>query len=536
VRFVARREGSITDAARRLALVAFGAAALHAAPARAADADLSAVAPADGGAFVAGSTSSWTDLRSGILGRWSAGRGAFDWLWRIDAGPATIDALTDVVPAAGAVFAVGSSNGSLSVAKLDPATGTLLRSCRGVGIATHAFGAPFVPGRAVFSGGDLVVVGGTIAWPSQGVIAAIDGNDCSLVGSALVSAPNPGVAAGFAAVDAARDGSLLVSGFAGSDAAVWRFDAALHRLGERGYDLGRAGDAFTDIEIAGDRGVAVAGTSPVTQCIALPALDPDAACGDDGRRELGFAAAGGVALAALPSGGWLAGGGDYGLATGLRPALGFLGAGSPPATVFGALGSLPSSFADVTASDAGIAGVGVSGYFGSRRPFVFGARLDGGAGAFVPLSGLESAAPAPLEPAPAAPPATPDAAPDAARAPAPPAGPALALARFGSLAVRPARDGSIGALMLQCARDCRASGVLRALGDTLGSTVARLRAGETRRIPLRLTAAGGRTLARHAPLRVTVRVTVTDAAGSAETIQKRLTLHAPRPAAPVRAG
>jgi hypothetical protein len=40
--------------------------------------------------------------------------------------------------------------------------------------------------------------------------------------------------------------------------------------------------------------VAVGGMSPGAQCITLPALDPDAACGDDGRRELGFAVVGGA--------------------------------------------------------------------------------------------------------------------------------------------------------------------------------------------------------------------------------------------------
>jgi hypothetical protein len=493
---------------RDAGLLAAVLAATLSAPAHAADADLSAIAPAQAGAFVAGSASSSTDLRSGVAGLWNTRRGAFDWLWRLDAAPATIDTLTDVVPTGGALFAIGSANGSLSVAKLDAATGTLQRSCGGDGIATHSFGAALIPGRAVESGGKLFVVGGTLEFPSRGLIAAIDEGTCGIVDSALVG--DGGQATGFAAVDAAAGGELVVSGFRGTDAALFRFDGALHQLGARGYAVT---GAFTDVKATGTKAVAVASSD--LQCVTLADLDPGC-----GRQKLGLS---GSVLAARPSGGWLVGGSQYGQTTGLQPALaGYSTALVPePQSAFTAFGALPAGFSDVVASRAGLAGAGVKGYFGSRAPFIFTAQPDGGAPVFSPLPGFDAAAPAPLEPAPPEPPA---AAPPAPPAPGPTATAAAptATVRFTSLRPRPARDGSFGLLTLRCASACAARGVIRARYSTIGTASARLRAGETLTIRLALTAAGQRMLARHSRLDLTVRLRVTGSA--AQTFEKRLTL------------
>jgi hypothetical protein len=184
----------------RLLLSTALATLLASAPAFASDADVSAVAQGGTGAFIAGSASSPTDLRSGVAGEWDTAAGRFDWLWKLDAAPGTLDTLTDIVPAGPFVFAIGSANGALSVAKLDAATGTLQRPCGLTGIALHQFGTGLIPGRAVESGGRIFLAGATLGNPSRGVIAAIDESSCQVVGSRLVGG---GQATGFSAVDAA---------------------------------------------------------------------------------------------------------------------------------------------------------------------------------------------------------------------------------------------------------------------------------------------------------------------------------------------
>lgn len=489
----------------RLAAAAVLCALLASDPAYAADADLSAVAPAGGGAFVAGSASSSSDLRSGVAGRWDTGRGAFDWLWRLDAGPATLDTLSDVVPAGDAVFAIGAANGALTVAKLDGATGTLRRSCGPTGSVTHSFGPAFVPGRAVESGGRIYVVGGTLEFPSHGLIAEIDESTCAVVASAEASDATD--ATGFAAVDAAPDGTLVASGYAGMNAALYRFDAGLHALGSHTY---AASGAFTDVKATGSQAVAVA--SSTLQCATLPALAPD--CGSE---ALGVS---GSVLAPRPSGGWLVAGSLYGSATGLQPAVApYSTALEPDAqSAFTAFGAVPALFTDLGSSSAGLVGVGESGYIGSRTPFVYTAGKDGGAPVFTPLPDFDDAAPAPIEPAPEAPPAAaaPSPAPRAAAAPP-------ATGRFSALRKRPKRDGTFGTLTLRCASACSVRGTIRARYTTIGKAGARLRAGQTRTLPLRITAAGRRMLARHGALVTTVRFAV-----GKQVFQKRLTLSTTR--------
>jgi hypothetical protein len=58
----------------------------------------------------------------------------------------------------------------------------------------------------------------------------------------------------------------------------------------------------------------------------------------------------------------------------------------------------------------------------------------------------------------------------------------------------------------------------------VGATTVRLGAGETRRVGLRLSPAARRRLARSGRLHVTVRFVVKDAAGTAQTLRKRLML------------
>jgi hypothetical protein len=476
-------------------------ALLASAPAYAADADLTAVAPAGAGAFAAGSASSSSDLRSGVIGRWNPGRGAFDWLWRLDAGPATLDTLSDVVPAGDAVFAIGSANGALTVAKLDAATGTLQRSCGGSGSVTHSFGPAFVAGRAVESGGRMYVAGGTLEFPSHGLIAAIDESTCAVVDSAKASGATD--ATGFAAVDAAPDGTLVVSGFAGMHAALYRFDPELHQLGSHTY---AASGAFSDVKATGSQAVAVA--SSTLQCATLSTLAPD--CGTE---TLGVS---GSVLAPRPSGGWLVAGSLYGSTTGLQPAVAPYSAALDPdaQSAFNAFGAVPALFTDLASSSAGLVGGGESGYIGSRTPFLYTAGKDGGAPVFTPLPDFDDAAPAPVQPAPDAPPPAGPAAP-APRTAAPPP----ATARFSALRTRPKRDGTFGTLTLRCATACSARGTIRARYTTIGKAAARLRAGQPRRLPLRIDAAGRRMLARHGTLAATVRFAV-----GRQVFQERLTL------------
>ena len=418
---------SSSDIGRRgFATVMTAVAALAAAApqARAGDADATAVVPAaaPAGVFAAGSATFADDTRSAIAGRWNAGRKAFDWLWRVDMAPGGIDAFTDLVEDGGALYGVGFANGKIAVAKLDPATGTLLSSCAGSGVAMHALDAPVLTGRAIAAGGDIVLVGGTLVKPTRGVIAVVDRATCELRQSALVSAADPSADAGFTALARDDDGNLLVSGFLGSDAAVLRFGPDLDRRGTATFDVGAPlGDAFTTVQVDGQRALAAGGA--VLQCLALPSLEPDTGCGAGGRRPLTFEAAGapagGVVAARLPSGGWLLGGANYGFAgfpTILtRAALGaFQAGGLEPHTsvlapagqaVFDAFPYQPSSFSALTASAGGITGVGVSGYFPIRVPFLFSSAPDGTAPEFSRLTGFATAAAAPHEPAPPAPPA-----------------------------------------------------------------------------------------------------------------------------------
>jgi hypothetical protein len=529
------------------AIIAVTAAmAIAAVPqARAADAGAAAITPADDDQsdfFVVGSATFPNDPRSAIAGRWNAGRSAFDWLWRIDAAPLALDDFTDVVATGGSVFGVGYANGLLTVAKLDPATGTLRRSCDGDGVATLAFDAPVLPGKAVALGDDVVVVGGTLTRPTRGVIAVVDGSTCALRASALVSAPTPGLDAGFTAVDRDADGDLLVSGFAGADAAVLRFGASLEPLALRIVDLGGTlGDAFADVRAQGRRALAVSALGPDVQCLELPALTPDVGCGTGGRRALTFAAdgasAGAPVVAPLPSGNWLIAGAHSGqagfptvqtraalaayTATGLQPDRSVLAPDGR--AVFDAFAYLPSAFTGLTASTTGIAGVGVSGYFPTRAPFLFSAGRDGARPAFTPLTGFDTAAPAPVEPLqPGAP------APPAASGPAPPAAARLATGSFKLRRSLPSADSDFGTLSLKCARACTARGTYRTPGARIGSTMVRIPAGRTQRIRLRLSPAGLRRLARAGQLHITVRFTVSASGAASETLTKRVTLRARR--------
>jgi hypothetical protein len=79
-------------------------------------------------------------------------------------------------------------------------------------------------------------------------------------------------------------------------------------------------------------------------------------------------------------------------------------------------------------------------------------------------------------------------------------------------------------------RACTARGDYRAGRSPLGARTVRLRAGQTRRVALRLSPAGRRRLAGSRRLRVTVRFVVRDAAGAAQTLRKQMTLRVNRPA------
>jgi hypothetical protein len=529
--------------------------AVAAPDARAADADASAVELAPGGAavYVGGSSQLSGDIRSSVLGRWNVGAGAFDWLERVEAAPGAADAFSDIVQAGGYLYGVGYANGSLAIAKADPTTGTLQRSCGATGVALNGLGPSVLPGKAVAIGGDLVVVGGTLVQPTRGFIAVVDGGDCTLRSSALIGAPNASANVGFTSVDLAADGSPVVSGFSGTDAAIFRFGADLTPLGTQTFDLGGVlGEAFTDVRAGSTGGIAVGlvGTSLLAQCFTLPALSADASCGTAGRRSLSFNAGGtptgGAVLGRLPSGSWLVAGSHVGYAgyssSLSRAAIGTFKAANlnadagvfapTGAHVFDPFPSMPSAFTSVAASTTSIAAVGVSGYLGARQPFVFTAQPDGSRTTFTPLAGFDSAAVAPVEPAPPEP-----AAAVAEQSASGPAGTGtspgraaavLATGRFSSLLARPASDGTFGFLTLRCARACAATGVYTARtrgGGTvrLGATRARLVAGDSLRVRLALTRAGRTRLRRHRRLAVKVRFEVT-APGARQVVERALKL------------
>jgi hypothetical protein len=510
----------------------------HGAPAaRAADADASAVAVAPGapGVFLAGSVQSPGDPRSGVAGRWNPARSGFDWLARVNAPPGAADGFTAIVPAGAFVYGISSADGRLAVAKMDAGTGRLRRACGPAGVRLSSLGPPVLPGRAATAGGRIVVVGRTLGQPSRGFIAAVDGGDCRVLRSAVVGAAGPGVDVGFTAIDLDASGSPVVAGFSGAQPAVFRFDGGLLPRGTQTFGAGGAARAaFTDVRVAQDRGIAVGsvGSQLVAQCFTLPALSADARCGPAGLRSLNFHGAGVPAgpatLGRLPSGSWLvaaAQAGPGGSPTSeLRPALGAFEPkalradprvfGPAGTQVFDPFGAAPSGFSAVTASAAGITGVGNSGPVGSRRPFLFSSRLDGTAPSFTPLAGLATAPPAPVEPA--APPPPP---------PRPGGAPLLARARFTRMAGRPAADGTFGFLTLTCRRACTARGSYTApLGGgrtaRLGRARARLAAGWRLRVRLALTRRGLRTLARAGRLPVTVRFGVADAAGTRQVVRR----------------
>jgi hypothetical protein len=519
--------------------------------ARAADAEANAigVAPDASDVFVGGSAEFANDPRSGVAGRWSTARAGFDWLERVDAAPGAADGFTSIVPAGAFVYGVGYANGSLAVAKLDADTGRLRHACGPTGVRLSSLGPSVLPAMAAAAGDDIVVVGATLAKPTRGVIAKVDGGDCHVLRSGLVGAKDPSVNVGFTAVDLDASGNPLVTGFSGTRAALFRFDRALLPGGTRTFDLGgTSGAAFSDVRAGTNGGVAVGsvGSRLLAQCFTLPALSPDWRCGTAGRRPLPFHGDGVPARAAtlgrLPSGSWLVAGSHAGKvgfpSSRLRPALGaFQPSGlNTDARVFAPTGmqvfdpfpTVAAGFTAVTASSTSISGVGTSGDLGSRRPFLFSSGLDGTKPAFTPLTGLDTAPPAPVEPAPAAqppPPTTGVAAPTAPRAPL------LARARFARLARRPAADGTFGVLTLMCRRACTARGSYTApLRGTrpvrLGGTRATLAPGWRLRLRLALTPRGLRALARAKRLRVTVGFVVTDGAGARQVVRRPLNMRA----------
>ncbi|HTE61441.1 MAG TPA: hypothetical protein VK631_13905, partial [Solirubrobacteraceae bacterium] len=499
--------------------------------------------------FVGGSAQSANDVRAGVAVRWSAARGGFDWLERVDAAPGAADGFTAIVPAGAFVYGVGSANGSLAVAKLDADTGRLRQACGPSGVRLSSLGPAVLPGRAVAAGGTIVVVGRTLAAPTRGFIAAVDGGGCNVVRSALVGAGDPSVSVGFTGVDLDASGNPVVAGFSGTSAALFRFDGGLNPRGTQRFDLG---GAFSDVRAGPDGGVAVgaAGSRLLAQCFTLPALSADGRCGTAGRRSLRFhrdgVPASGATLGRLPSGSWLVAGshtGEGGFATRQsRPALSALepdGLGAD-ARVFGPTGrqvfdpfpTVPAGFSAVTASAASIAGVGSSGQPGSTRPFLFSSGLDGTRPVFTPLTGLDAAPPAAVEPAPPAQPAQPPPPATTGAAPlAPRRAPALATARFARLARRPAADGTFGFVALTCRRACTARGRYTTPGPgtravRLGGTKARLAARWRLRLRLAFTRRGLRTLARAERLPVTVRFVVTDGAGARQVVRRQLVVRA----------
>jgi hypothetical protein len=524
-------------------------------PARAGDADGSAVAVAAGSVYVGGSAFHSGDLRSSIIGRFNPAAGSFDWLERVEGAAGAADGITDVVAAGGYVYGIGYGNGGLVVSKLDPATGTLQRSCGEGGVTVNGLGASILPGRAAALGDDLVVVGATLALPTRGVIAIVDGATCTVRASATLGAADPASSVGFTTVAVDSAGFPVVAGFSGSDAALFRFAPDLTPLVSRTVDLGGTlADVFTGLAAGPDGGVAVgiAGTTLHAQCFTLPALTAVPECGPAGRRTLKYGAGapyGTVALARTAAGGWLVAGSEFGWAT---PA-GFLtraalAAFEPTAleadtTVFAPTGAQvldpfpyqPSSFAAVTADADGITATGTAGYVGSRRPFLFTSHTDGTGAAVTPLDGFESAPPAPVEPAPPAPPAAP---PVAAPAAPPPPRPALATVRWSALTKRPDRNGGFGRLTLRCARDCRASGTytVRVRGRVvrLGKASARLGAGESVRVRLVLSPGGRRRLGHSRRLAVKVRLRVTGPQSERALFETAVRLAPRKPTTPRR--
>jgi hypothetical protein len=252
----------------------------------------------------------------------------------------------------------------------------------------------------------------------------------------------------------------------------------------------------------------------------------------------GNGAPAGAALGRLPSGSWLVAGsraGNTGSSTRrARPEL----AAFQPADlsadphVFGPTGTqvfdpfptVAAGFSAVTASETSIAGVGSSGYPGSRQPFLFSSALDGTTPTFTPLTGLDTAPHAPVEPAPTAAPSSPAAPPTRRVRP-------LARVRFVRLARRPAADGTFGFLTVTCRRACTARGrytapVRGTRTARLGGTKARLAAGWQLRLRLALTRRGLRTLARAKQLPVTVEWVITSAAGARQVVRTIVNMRA----------
>lgn len=528
-------------------------AALAATPsaAHAGDADATAVTLASGRVYVGGSTFHAGDLRSSVVGRFDPATGAFDWLERVEGAAGAADGITDLVATGGFLYGIGYGTGGLVVSKLDPATGTLQRACGPTGVSVNALGASVLPGRAAPFGNDLVVVGGTLALPTRGVIAIVDGATCTVRSSAMIGAADPQSSVGFTTVAIDSAGHPVVAGFSGTDAALFRFAPDLTPLQTRTVDLGALlGEAFTGLAVGPDGGVAVglAGTALHGQCFTLPALTAVAACGTAGRRGLSFGAGaptGTVALTRRPSGGWLVAGSELGWAV---PA-GFLAraalaafepaALAPDPTVFAPTGAqvlnpfpyLPSAFAAVSASADRIAAAGTAGYPGARQPLLFTSQPDGTAPAVTPLDGFESAPAAPVEPAPPAA-AAPAPEPVTGPPPTPPARPALATARWLKLAKRPDAAGGFGVVSLRCARACRATArytvKLRGRTVRVGAASARLAAGDAVRLRLALSRSGRRRLDDRRRLAVTVRVRVTGARRERALFQTAVRLTAPR--------
>lgn len=530
------------------AALAAGLLAASAPAARAADADAIAVAagPDAASLLVGGSAQFPNEPRSSVAGRWSTERGRFDWLERVDAAPGAADGFTALVPAGRFAYGIGYANGSLAVAKIDAATGTLQRSCGPTGVHLSSLGPAVLPGRAVAAGGGVVVAGATTVRPTRGFVAVVDGGDCTVRRSALVSAGDGSLDVGFTSVDLDASGNAVAAGFSGTKAAVVRFDGALVPQAVQTFDLGGGfGGAFTDVRVAGDRGVAVGltGTRLLAQCFRLPALSADTSCGTAGLRSLSYngdgAPAAGATLGRLPSGSLLVAGSHSGRAglsrTQVRPALGAFRAADMSADggvfapagaqVFDPFPAVGSGFTAVTAAAGGIAGVGTSGLVGSRRAFLYTSAVDGTKPAFTSLA-LDSAVAAPVEAAPSAPAAAPAAGVVKA------APPLLAQPRFSGLARRAAADGTFGFLTLSCRRACTARGVYSAplpgaRRARLGSALVRLSMGSRLRLRLALSSRGLRTLGRERRLPVTVRFVVTDRAGARQVVRRALTLRAP---------
>jgi hypothetical protein len=532
------------------AAVAFAATLGLGAPARAADADATAVAvaPGDGSVYVGGSAQFPNDLRSGVIGRLDATGGRLAWLARVDAVRGLPDGFTAVVPNGPFVYGVGyAAGGGLAVAKMDADSGRLRQACGSGGVRLSSLGAPVVPGKAVESGGDLLVAGTTLSAPTRGFVAEIDGDDCTLKQSAIVGAGDEGQSVGFTSLDRDPAGDLVVAGYSGTRPAVFRFGGDLVPLGAQPFDVGAVtGAAFSDVRATSDGGVAVgvAGGRLVAQCFTLPALGPDGRCGPTGLRSPAFAgdgtATGAAALGRLPSGGWVVAGAQNGRAgyssVQTRPALGVFSAANlstGAARVFDPFPSAPSTLAAVAASPQAIVAAGTTGSLGARRAFLLSSAPDGTGATFTPL-GFDTAAPAPLEPPPPTP--APVAAPLAptTRTPPPAAkGPAFARAWFSRLLTRPTRDGTFGLLTIRCPRRCTARGTFTARlagGRTvrLGGTTAKVAAGWGVGIRLALSRAGLRTLTQAHHLHITVRFGLSDTTGARQIALRPLTLKARR--------